>query len=111
MPTPAAAGMIAAVVHAVKFPLDDWRQALLWLALLGSLAALMASHMRYYSFKDIDWYRRQPSLVVVLIALLVMGIWLYSEEVFLILASGYSLSGVTWQLARAVRHRLVSRPA
>ncbi len=111
MPTPAAAGMIAATVHAVKFPVDDWRYALLWLALVGSMAALMASHLRYYGFKDINWHRRQHSLVVVLIALLVLGIWLYSEEVLLLVASGYALSGVTLQLARALRHRVVSRPA
>src|SRR5580704_9026196 len=34
MPTPAAAGMIAAVVHAFRNPIDDTRVSLLWLALI-----------------------------------------------------------------------------
>ncbi len=111
MPCPAAAAMVAAVVHYGKSPIEDWRWAFAWLALIAILAMLMASTMRYYSFKDLGWHMRQPSLVVVLIALLVWSIVLYSEEVLLILATLYTLSGPTYWLARTVRHRLASRTA
>ena len=109
MPTPAAAGMIAAIVHWWKNPLDDWRWALAWLALVAGLAALMASTVRYWSLKGTQWHRRQPSLAMVFVGLLVMAIWLYSEEVLLLIAGVYAASGVTLQLVRAVRHRLAAR--
>ena len=66
MPTPAAAGMIAAVVHAFRNPIDDSRISLLWLALIAALGILMSSTLRHYSFKDIQWTKRQPSLAIVL---------------------------------------------
>ncbi len=111
MPCPAAAAMVAAVVHFEKNPLDDWRWSFAWLALIGVLATLMASTLRYYSFKDLGWQMRQPSLVVVLLALLIGAVWLYSEEVLLLIATLYTLSGPTLWLARTMRHRLASRPA
>jgi CDP-diacylglycerol--serine O-phosphatidyltransferase len=111
MPTPAAAAMIAATVHAWKTSIDDWRWAIAWLALVTGLAALMTSPVRHYSFKDIPWTRRQPSLAVVLAALLGGAIVFYSEEVLLLIASTYTISGITLHLVRVVRHRLVSRPA
>ncbi len=111
MPTPAAAGMVAAMVHAWKTPLDDWRWSLAWLALVTGLATLMTSTVRHYSFKDIPWTRRQPSLAIVLVALLAAAIFRYSEDVLLLLASTYALSGLTLHIVRAVRHRQVSRLA
>ena len=111
MPTPAAAGMIAATVHAIKFPLEDWRWALAWFVLVGGLAALMASTIRYYGFKDIPWRRRQPSLAFVTMGLLFAGMLLYSEQVLLLVAIVYTFSGFTISLVRVVRHRMASRPA
>ncbi len=111
MPTPAAAGMIAAIVHAWKNPLEDWRWALAWLALVAALAALMASTVRHYSFKDLPWTRKQRSLAIVPLALLFIFILRYSEEMLLLIAGSYTLSGVTLHVVRALRHRLVSRHA
>ncbi len=85
MPTPAAAGMIAALVHGFKQPLHDWR----WSALT----------------------RKQPSLAIVLLCLLVGVIWRYSEYTLVILASTYAVVGLTLHVVRFVRHRLVSRTA
>jgi CDP-diacylglycerol--serine O-phosphatidyltransferase len=111
MPTPAAAGMVAAMVHYRKTPLDDWRWSLAWLLLVASLAALMTSTVRYYSFKDIPWLRRQHSLAMVVVGLLAALVYLYSEEVLLILAGSYAAVGITLHVVRLLRHRLVSRTA
>jgi CDP-diacylglycerol--serine O-phosphatidyltransferase len=111
MPCPAAAGMIAATVHFMKNPNQSWTAGLIWIGLVGALALLMSSTVRYYSFKDIGWTRRQPSLVVVAIALVVWLVVYYSEEVLLVVAGTYSLSGLTLGMVRGVRHRLASRPA
>jgi CDP-diacylglycerol--serine O-phosphatidyltransferase len=111
MPTPAAAGMIAATVHFFENPISSPSLAVLWLALLVALGFLMSSTVRHYSFKDIPWAKRWPSLVVVLIAALIGGIWFFSRPTLLILASAYTVHGVVLQIVRSARHRLASRHA
>lgn len=111
MPTPAAAGVVAATVHAFRTPLDDWRWSVVWLLLVLSLAALMVSTIRFPSFKDIPLAKRQHSIFIVVAALLVWSIFLYSEVVLMLIACGYMLTGITLHVIRSVRHRLVSRPA
>jgi CDP-diacylglycerol--serine O-phosphatidyltransferase len=111
MPTPAAAGMIAAVIHFVVYPIQDVKVSLLWLLMVLALGILMSSSLRYYSFKDIQWTRRQPSLAVVLIALLIGAAVYLSRPTLLVVASVYSVHGVVLQVVRTVRHRLASHPA
>jgi CDP-diacylglycerol---serine O-phosphatidyltransferase len=111
MPTPAAAGMIAASVHGFSNPIQDVRLSLLWLLLVLVLGVLMASRIRYYSFKDIQWAKRMPSLAVVLMVLLIGSIVLFSQIVLMLMASAYLLQGMVMQLVRYVRHRIASRPA
>jgi CDP-diacylglycerol---serine O-phosphatidyltransferase len=111
MPTPAAAGMIAASVHAFGEPIQDVRVSLLWLLLVFVLGVLMSSQIRYYSFKDIQWARRQPSLAIVLIALLIGAAVLFSQIVLMLMASAYVIHGLVVQIVRYVRHRIASRAA
>jgi CDP-diacylglycerol--serine O-phosphatidyltransferase len=111
MPTPAAAGMIAAVIHFVVYPIQNVKISLLWLLMILALGILMSSSLRYYSFKDIQWSRRQPSLAVVLMALLIGAAIYLSRPTLLAVAGIYSIHGVVLQVVRTVRHRLASRPA
>jgi CDP-diacylglycerol--serine O-phosphatidyltransferase len=111
LPTPPAAAVIAALVHGFKEPLRDWRWSVAWLLLAVGLGALMTSTIRYYSFKDVPWTRKLPSLTIVLAFILVALIWKFSEYALVILACTYAVVGVALHLARVVRHRLVSRTA
>jgi CDP-diacylglycerol--serine O-phosphatidyltransferase len=111
MPTPAAAGMIAATVHFVGEPIGDWRWSMAWLALILAVAALMVSSIRYPSFKDLPWAKRQHSLTIIVVTLLVGAIIKYSEVVLILIAGGYFLTGLSMHVVRLVRHRLVSRTA
>jgi CDP-diacylglycerol--serine O-phosphatidyltransferase len=111
MPCPAAAGMIAATVHAIKAPIQDSRISLLWLTLILVLGLLMSSTVRYSSFKDIEWARRRPSLLVLVLVLLFGAIGLFSEVTLMLVASAYLMSGITMYVVRTVRHRLASRHA
>jgi CDP-diacylglycerol--serine O-phosphatidyltransferase len=111
MPTPAAAGVIAAFVHGFKTPLHDARWAIAWLVLAFVLGVLMTTTIRYYSFKDVPWTRRQPSLAIVLLCLFVAVIWKYSEIVLVVFAGSYAAAGVLLHLVRMVRHRMISRTA
>jgi CDP-diacylglycerol--serine O-phosphatidyltransferase len=111
MPTPAAAGMIAATVHYFETPITDARLSVLWLLVILALGILMSSTLRHYSFKEIQWTRRYPSLAVVLLALLVGAIVYFSRPTLLAIGSAYFVHGVVLQLTRSVRHRMASRHA
>lgn len=111
MPTPAAAGMIAATVHFFQIPISDARFSVLWLLLLVVLGILMSSTVRHYSFKDIQWTRRRPSLFVVLIALLIGAIVKFSGPTLFLLAGVYIAHGILLQVVRVVRRRVASRHA
>src|SRR6516162_5555872 len=78
MPIPAAAGVIAAVVHfEYGDPVESPYTALAWLALVTTVGYLMVSTWRFYSFKDIDFRSRHPFRLIVLLAVLFYGIWLF----------------------------------
>ena len=111
MPTPAAAGMIAAIVHGFKSPLQDWRLSIAWFLLTAALGALMTSTIRYYSFKDLPWKRRQPSLTIVLLVVMIGAIWRYSEYVLVIFAGSYTVICVALHVIRLLRRRTVPRAA
>ena len=111
LPCPAAAGLIAASVHAIKTPIEDWRWSVVWMIVVASAAALMSSTVKYRSFKDLPMARRQPSMAIVVIALLVWLIVFDSEVVLMLMATTYVAVGVTLHVVRVIRHRLVSNPA
>ena len=67
LPCPAAAGLIAATVHAIKSPIEDWRWSVFWMAVVIADAALMSSTVRYRSFKDVPMLVRQKSFFVIVI--------------------------------------------
>jgi CDP-diacylglycerol--serine O-phosphatidyltransferase len=111
MPTPAAAGLIAASVHYFENPIADARLSVFWLLIVMVLGVLMSSTIRHYSFKDIQWTRRYPSLAVVLLALLVGSIVYFSRPTLLAIASVYFVHGLGLYVARSVRHHMASRHA
>lgn len=103
LPIPAAAGVIAAVVHFAKGPLNDWDYGLIWMALMGILAFLMVSRLRYYSFKTLDLRRRRPYVAIIFIGLTVWAMWIYSGPVLLVIAFTYALSGLIARLVSKFR--------
>src|ERR1700694_1486325 len=54
MPTPAAAGVVAAIIHACHWlgPVVNQHWAYIWFLILPALGALMTSTVRYSSFKE-----------------------------------------------------------
>ena len=114
MPAPAAAGLVAAVVHFFASPhflFNDPNQsltgALLWLTLLLAISYLMVSRWRFFSFKDIDLRRRRRWVTTVAVGLLLAGIWYFSEVLLLLLAVVYVGTAIYWRL----EHRLRRRPS
>ncbi len=113
MPTPAAAGVVAAIVHSRHYfaPINDRNWAIVWFVLLVVLGGLMTSTVRYYSFKDIPWTRKQPSVAIILLCLLVAIVWRYSEAALVIIAGTYAVAGLLLHIVRFLRRRLVTRTA
>jgi CDP-diacylglycerol--serine O-phosphatidyltransferase len=106
MPIPAGAGVIAAVVHFTDGePVASPWVALSWVLMVISVAYLMVSTWRFYSFKDIDFLARQPFRLIILLGALFAGIWFFSGPLLFSLALLYMASGVFWRLQWIFRRR------
>src|SRR5262245_51065814 len=109
LPIPAAAGVIAALVHFVKTPIEMIGLTLLWSFLILLLAFLMISTVRYYSFKEFDVKKARPRLALFVTAMVIGLVIFYSEETLLIMATAYAGSGLVMNLAQMVRRFLPAR--
>ena len=109
LPTPASAGLVAAVVHYFKSPILIVGSALLWSFLMLGVALLMISTVRYYSFKELP-LKMSPRFALLACAMLLGAIYFYSEEVLLTMAIIYVFSGPTTKLHALTRsmRRLVT---
>lgn len=103
LPIPAAAGTIAAIVHWEKTPLVHAGYTLGWMLVVGVLAFLMVSRMRYYTFKTLNLRKRRSYLAVIALGLIIWGIWLYSERALLFIALTYALSGIVLRITSRFR--------
>ncbi|MEK7832051.1 MAG: CDP-diacylglycerol--serine O-phosphatidyltransferase, partial [Acidobacteriota bacterium] len=115
LPIPAAATMLAAVIHFVPRPLPtlkgDRLELYSWALIVGmaSLAVLMVSTFRYTSFKNIGPKSNKPFITLPLLSLLVAGVWFYSQWVLLIMTTIYITHGPLIKLWNLVS-RLFRRP-
>jgi CDP-diacylglycerol--serine O-phosphatidyltransferase len=113
MPIPAAAGVIAAVVHFfLGTPVPNWRVAIMWMLLVLLIGLLMVSTWRFWSGKEIDLSDRHPFQRIVLMGLAIYATVAFSQYVLLALAAIYTFSGIfaraaySWQR----RHRRLTAP-
>jgi CDP-diacylglycerol--serine O-phosphatidyltransferase len=104
LPIPAAAGLLAAIVHFAPRPLVSYGSNLSNLyssslmALIAVLAALMVSTIRYSSFKTLGAGKRSTITAMPLIAAVGMLIWLFSRYVLLAIVLAYVLHGIIFRL-------------
>ncbi len=65
------------------------------------IAFLMISNIRYYSFKDLNFAKRHPFGVLLVVALGILIVFAHPETFVFILFGAYALSGpVRWLLLR-----------
>jgi CDP-diacylglycerol--serine O-phosphatidyltransferase len=108
LPIPAAAALIAAIVHFAPKPLVsyDLRFAELYsglmMALVGVLGAMMVSTLRYTSFKSVGTRRRSARVIILLVALGAL-VWLFSRHVLLAITIFYVLHGLIFRLGAIFR--------
>jgi CDP-diacylglycerol--serine O-phosphatidyltransferase len=111
MPIPAAAGVVAAVVHFFAgTPVPNWRVAIMWMMLVFLVGLLMVSTWRFWSGKEINLADRHPFRGIVIVGLALYATVAFSQIVLLLLAASYMFSGIfaraaySWQ--RRHRHLL-----
>src|SRR5215469_3250209 len=113
MPIPAAAGMIAAVVHGFGHgfgqPIFNWWLAAIWLVLVGLIGFLMVSTWRFWSGKEINLSSRQPVRWIVLLGVSIYLLVFFSREVLLAMAFIYMFSGIVARAAYGRQRRRALR--
>lgn len=93
LPSPAAAGLVAAMAFYSPAPLESAIASRGVVAVMLVTAGLMVSRFRYRSFKDVDLRRRQPHTVLVLLAMVIALIALDPQHVLLMITVAYAASG------------------
>ncbi|MBW2599630.1 MAG: CDP-diacylglycerol--serine O-phosphatidyltransferase [Deltaproteobacteria bacterium] len=68
-----------------------------------ALALLMVSNIKYYSFKDLNFFSRKPFMTFVLIIFMLTVIVLEPQIMLFVMALAYSLSGPVWMLFKIAK--------
>ncbi len=119
LPIPAAAGLIAALVHFAPVPLSHYQgeqptiYSGLIMALMAILSTLMVSTLRFTSFKNIGSGKRSTMKIIIIIAACGMFIWLFSRYVLLFLISVYIMHGIIsriWSFTRKNKNSAAGHP-
>jgi CDP-diacylglycerol---serine O-phosphatidyltransferase len=111
MPIPAAAGVLASVVHFSKGqPVEVWWQAVLWCTLMVACAFFMVSTWRFFSTKGLKLRSRHPFRVIVVVAAVLAGAWEMSRPFLLVLAMTYMCAGILWRLQWVFRKKNQPQP-
>ncbi len=105
MPSPAAAGIVAATVYAYPSGFVDYRAALPALALMIGPALLMVSTIRFRSFQTIDLQLRRPYTVLLLVAMGIIGIATHPKFALVGVAYTYLTSAFVGLVVSRVRRR------
>ena len=105
MPSPAAAGVLAATVFAYPYGIHDYRAALLVLVMVLVPAILMVGTIRFRSFKTIDLQRRRPYTVLIFIAVAIMAVATHPRFVLVVLAYSYLASAFVGMAISRLRPR------
>jgi CDP-diacylglycerol--serine O-phosphatidyltransferase len=105
MPSPAAAGIVAATVYAYPTGLDDYRAALPALAMVLVPAALMVSTIRFRSFKTLDSKNRKPYTVLIFVAAGIAALATHPKGTLVVISYTYLASGFIGMAMTRFRHR------
>jgi len=68
-----------------------------------ALSLFMVSSIKYYSFKDLNFFSRKPFMSFVLIVLILVIVVAEPEIMMFTFTFGYSLSGPAWAICKIIR--------
>ena len=104
MPSPAAAGIIAATVYAWPYPLVGFAQAIAAVAVVLVPAALMVSTIRFRSFKTINFGWSPSYIQIIIVAGLIAFVATEPRITLVIVSYGYLLSAFIELAVHRLRH-------
>lgn len=106
MPIPAAAGLLASVVHLVHGDtvFNIWL-AFAWMAVVGMASFLMVSTWRFWSGKEITLTGRHPFQLIVLVSIILYAFIFYSQILLFVLCFAYMFSGIAARFAYSLQRR------
>lgn len=109
LPIPAAAIVIASTVILLHhLGLEGPMNNIGIPVAVAGLSLLMVSSIKYYSFKDLNYFLRKPIMSFVLIILILMIVMAEPQITIFTFAFGYGLSGPVWLLYRLVRRKNIT---
>ena len=109
LPSPPAAGVLAATVFAYPAGLTGTRESLLALLVVLVPAALMVSRIRFRSIKTVLPEGRRPSLSLLVIAGVIAAIAVHPQGVLFAMAYLYLASGFVGLAMTRLKHRHLPR--
>jgi CDP-diacylglycerol---serine O-phosphatidyltransferase len=110
MPIPAAAGVLASVVHLVNgTPVPSWWLGALWIAVVGLAGFLMVSTWRFWSGKEINLSGRHPFQLMVLLGVVIYAVVAFSEVLLFLCCFAYMFSGLAARAAYSAHRRRKGR--
>ncbi len=106
LPIPAAALVVASTVILVQhLGLEGQYNHISILFVVFFLSLLMVSSIKFYSFKDVNYFVRRPFMSFVLIVLILIIVIAEPQITIFTFAVGYALSGPVWFLIRVARRK------
>jgi CDP-diacylglycerol---serine O-phosphatidyltransferase len=104
LPIPGGAAAVATGVLLYFYLNGEGRfPSLAVMAIVVALSLFMVSSIKYYSFKDLNFFSRKPFMSFVLIVLILVIVVAEPEIMMFTFAFGYSLSGPAWAVCKVVR--------
>ncbi len=107
LPIPGAAAVVATGVLLFSYLGGAGRfNHLSSLIIIVALSLLMVSNIKYYSFKDLNFFSRKPFMSFVLMVLILIIVAAETEIMIFTFSLGYSLSGPAWALVKSIKKAL-----
>ncbi len=106
MPIPAAAGVLASMVHMLNgTPVFNGWFAIAWMVVVGLCGFLMVSTWRFWSGKEINLRGRHPFRLIVLLGLMLYALVNFSSYILPLCFFVYLFSGVVARAAYSAQRR------
>ncbi len=110
LPSPAAAGILAATVYAYPAGLTNPRWSIPAIALVVVPALLMVSKFRFRSFKTFDLQSRRPFRILLFFALIITAVVTHPQFVLVVMAYAYLVSPLIGAIIGRLRRKPASAP-
>jgi CDP-diacylglycerol--serine O-phosphatidyltransferase len=104
LPIPGGAAVLATFILLFYYLGGEGRYPSLPIMIgVAAVALFMVSSIKYYSFKDLNYFSRKPFMSLVMIILVLVIIAAEPQIMLFTFAFGYSLTGPAWTLLKLIR--------